>query len=412
MSRAGFPIDSQQISTVHSVYERWDGVSFPGTDSCLLRKEYQDKQGSNTPGWPQNKRTNSYLRSKFTWKQSPLNVSATVDNGGGRIDRSFGDFGDSYGAGYYPWSNGPFGMDDVMANVRSRLIGRIMDNIQSNRVNLGEIYHTRAQAASMVASTANRLAGAMLALRKGNFAGAARQLTGSAPRRGISRTKAAVGGIPEQWLALQYGWKPAVQDVYNSLQTVHEAQNRVGNELFSSTASASEQGDQISYVRGRVVDWGPQYLIKTSQRTVSGKASVTYGVDSQLENSLSQLGITNPASLAWELLPYSFVVDWFLPVGSYLERQHYDYGLTLRHGYISMHVRQRVEQKLVDSTRKSGNISATFSGANGEGEAFLMTREALTSFPSPPPPSLKNPFSLTHVANGLSLLATAFKGIK
>jgi hypothetical protein len=30
------------------------------------------------------------------------------------------------------------------------------------------------------------------------------------------------------------------------------------------------------------------------------------------------LGLVNPLEIAWEVVPYSFVVDWFLPVGSYI----------------------------------------------------------------------------------------------
>lgn len=32
----------------------------------------------------------------------------------------------------------------------------------------------------------------------------------------------------------------------------------------------------------------------------------------------SRLGLTNPASIAWELVPFSFVVDWFGTVGEFL----------------------------------------------------------------------------------------------
>lgn len=33
----------------------------------------------------------------------------------------------------------------------------------------------------------------------------------------------------------------------------------------------------------------------------------------------AKVGLTNPLSVAWELIPFSFVVDWFLPIGKYLD---------------------------------------------------------------------------------------------
>jgi hypothetical protein len=31
------------------------------------------------------------------------------------------------------------------------------------------------------------------------------------------------------------------------------------------------------------------------------------------------LGLINPAVVAWELVPFSFLVDWFIPVGKFLD---------------------------------------------------------------------------------------------
>ncbi len=417
MSRPGYPIDATENTTVHNSYDTWNGQHFSGSESCLTRKRYEDKSGNNTPGWPSHVQTNSYLRSSFTWEQSPLDVNGTVDQGGGHFDHSSGQFGTGYGAGYYPWGDPIFATSEI-DSVRERLIGKLIDQIQSHRVNLGEVLHTRAQTASMVASTANRLAGSFMALRRGNFVGAARYLTGADPRTRTrirvsksGRVTSGLGGIPEQWLALKYGWQPALQDVYNSCKTVQQAWNDNG-ELFSAKASASAEPGRISFLRGPAVAWGPRYRIETGSRKVSGKASVHYKVDSSIGTNLSQLGVTNPASLAWELLPYSFVVDWFYPVGSFLERLDFSRGLSFAYGWISIKTEQDVVQRLEDHSKTYSNISSTFSGANGQGKARLFTREALSSFPPVPPPRLKDPFSLTHAANALALLATAFRGGK
>jgi hypothetical protein len=424
MSRPGFPINAHLDITVHNSYVPWMSPVQNGADTLSNERFlFEDKVGPNTPGWPNTIQTNPYLRSHFSWHQSPLSVNGTVDYGGGVHDEFFGDWGNAFGIGWVPWQldNNPFSLDNEVAIVKERLIGKLIDNIQSYRVNLGEVLHTRAQSASMVASTANRLAGAFMTLRKGNFVGAARYLTGADPRtrRVIKTSKSGhttsgLGGIPEQWLALQYGWKPALQDVYNSLETVHKAWNDNG-ELFTANAKASADGDRISIKRNRVQGHGPSFLLESGSRTVRGRASITYGVDSNLGSSLSQLGITNPLSLAWELLPYSFVADWFLPVGSFLERLDYSRGLFVKHGYITYHARQDARLRLDETTATVGilpKITANWSGGQGNGEAFVMVRDPITDFPDVPPPRFKDPFSLTHVANALSLLTTAFSSSK
>jgi hypothetical protein len=31
------------------------------------------------------------------------------------------------------------------------------------------------------------------------------------------------------------------------------------------------------------------------------------------------LGLLDPLTVAWEIIPYSFVIDWFVPIGTYFE---------------------------------------------------------------------------------------------
>jgi hypothetical protein len=47
-----------------------------------------------------------------------------------------------------------------------------------------------------------------------------------------------------------------------------------------------------------------------------------YTILCELTEELSferQLGLLDPASVLWEITPYSFVVDWFVPFGTYLD---------------------------------------------------------------------------------------------
>ena len=52
--------------------------------------------------------------------------------------------------------------------------------------------------------------------------------------------------------------------------------------------------------------------------------------------TLEQFGVLNPASVAWELTPFSFVVDWFVNIGSFLRQFGDTAGLGIEHAFVSV----------------------------------------------------------------------------
>ena len=55
-----------------------------------------------------------------------------------------------------------------------------------------------------------------------------------------------------------------------------------------------------------------------SKHKVRYKASCVSVITNPNANTFSSLGLANPALVAWELVPFSFVIDWVLPIGSWL----------------------------------------------------------------------------------------------
>lgn len=208
-----------------------------------------------------------------------------------------------------------------------RLIKKAKGAEWSLPVFLGELGET----AGMVAKGAGRLTSMVLSLRKGNLRDFFRGFHPSAkqPReRAIRRAKrtfdknfgrdpaAAVSGA---WLEYQYGWKPFCKDIYDAFTLLSDLQDK--NDFNISSVRTRLRKEQID-----VLDGGTR-LMSLADLLIGGKAVTTWELSGSAVwrfkvkdlNTLGKLGLTNPLSAAWNLATLSFVVDWFIPIGDYLD---------------------------------------------------------------------------------------------
>lgn len=279
------------------------------------------------------------------------------------------------------------------ANVANQALIRARNKIKATDVNLGVAFAERSATARLVGSTAVNIAKSYRQLRRGEIRNAMDTLGISSSRR-----EPRGGNAPRKWLELQYGWKPLLSDVYGS---VHALSKRRGSDWLVTAKGRSKSSGEIvrefsSFGAGRV--------------TASYEHSAMCRIDALPRNdaimSLASLGITNPLLIGWELLPFSFVVDWFLPIGGWLE------SLDALLGYDTIGYSNSVFTRL-----RWHDVGRTIPGAPGftitnsyEGlkDIVKLDRSVSLNVPFPHFPGIKDPRSLEHMANGLSLLATVF----
>lgn len=126
-------------------------------------------------------------------------------------------------------------------------------------------------------------------------------------------------------LETQYGWMPLLQDIKSGAEKIaaivqDDATPVVIRARASKLSSSERTGDfyggtpwnQITVDSVRV-----QYVLR--YRFTDGYLA-----------QAASLGLTNPASLIWEVIPLSFVIDWLVPVGKYLESLSAFHGLDFR----------------------------------------------------------------------------------
>jgi hypothetical protein len=280
--------------------------------------------------------------------------------------------------------------DQVYAQARSRM--------KQSQVNLGVAFGERKQTARLIGDTASRLAKTVVNLKRGRIRAAMNEL-------GITHKRHQPRGQnwTQNWLELQYGWKPLLSDIHGACDALN-GRNK-GDWRVTVEATKKTEVDISARTSGSVA------VLGGSSCRALGFYSVHVRVDLLPENeakiSLSSCGITNPLLIAWELVPFSFVVDWLLPVGEFIE------GLDAMLGYNSATTCTSYFRKMRwDSSGISGQGSTVDSQIrnlfSGWKEVTMLDR---SWFPGPPPvvlPRFKDPLSATHMANGLSLLAQAF----
>lgn len=279
--------------------------------------------------------------------------------------------------------------------LRNAALIAVRNKLKNAKVDLGIAFAERKATSKMVGDTAIRLARSFQHLKRGQTRRAMDEL-GISSRRGQPRGS----NVPNKWLELQYGWDPLLSDVYGACESLAKK----SKDDWRVTAKA---------VKSSKTELGGEYASYSSTwsiRKVVCEKSVFARIDcipaNELIISLASLGILNPLLVAWELVPYSFVVDWFLPIGSYLDSLDAMLGYTSR-GYSS---------SLLTRTRWTTTGIGTRTWANGKvenswtGSKYMvyLDRQVSTSVPIPTFPSFKDPRSLGHMANGLALLASAF----
>lgn len=266
-------------------------------------------------------------------------------------------------------------------------------SLKRSSVNLGVAFAERSKTARLVGDTAINLARAYRDLRRG-------EIRNAMDRLGISSARGEPRGsnAPQKWLELQYGWKPLLSDVYGACEALngrHKSDWRV-------TAKGRAQSNRV--ITKMVPD---QSGIVTARLTNSCFVRIDALPKNEAIISLASLGITNPLLIGWELVPFSFVVDWFLPVGGWLE------GVDALLGYedfsYSSSLLTRCEWIGNGVGKKSFPPFYELDAQYTESKSLVrLERSVGHNVPFPAFPRFKDPRSLEHMANGLALLATVF----
>lgn len=180
------------------------------------------------------------------------------------------------------------------------------------------------------------------------------------------RWRQLVRDVSSVILEFRYGWSPLMGDIKSACEVLSKP---IPNSAIRARVASSGSYKYSSGIR--------VLTVQTSERvTIKGVIKVT-NPNLDLAN---RLGFLNPALVAWEAVPFSFVVDWFLPVGTFLESFTDFVGIDLIDGSIT----GQKTYNLLAYPSSDWNGSAFVAGKDIRVFAKTTVRTVTVSLPKPP----------------------------
>jgi hypothetical protein len=214
--------------------------------------------------------------------------------------------------------------------------------------------------------------------------------------------------MSEIWLGYKYGWSPLFADIYGYLNWFYQLLGEEGLPIRERNRKTVRHNHELVYQSGNLRAYSTGMTRYMAEVKVWVRTS-----DSTLE-TLSRLTSLNPASIAWELFPLSFVIDWFYDVGGYLQNMEaaFGAGLQFERGYTT---------ELVYNTETSFHIVEGQSGFwptllvdDGSYEASRKVvwkrRTKLNTFPFPRAPVFSAKLGAQRMISAAALLRTILLG--
>jgi len=264
--------------------------------------------------------------------------------------------------------------------------------------------------------TAHFVQGAMLSTYRAYQFARRGDVSGMLKALGVSRTSRAskqsyrdvLDAASGVWLQYSYAVRPLLADVFGAMSalekrlerpTMIERRARISSELDIAIATANGLPGSIEV----------EYSLKGE---LISKAGVVFQVDNPLLYTLSQVGLTNPLNVAWELVPFSFVVDWFTPIGAWFDGLVPPQGVSLVRGYSSyvgiFHGKGRLKGNYpVPPNKRDGAFEWPATWYNK-----FVGRNPMTNFPRYHLVGADFSLSKSQIASGLSLLWSVGAGRK
>lgn len=276
-----------------------------------------------------------------------------------------------------------------------RALARIEALASLNRkdLDLGTAWAERGKTAQMVGDIATKTVRTVRAARKGR----GREILDI---WGLNHRGARGKGFVDSYLTYHYGVKPFLYDVAGAASSLA----RMPPGRWRVTAKGKSGYDRQKKTQVGLGGFYPYLCDSQVRQSCRTKVSAVMKELSRSQDLQWALGLDDPLSTAWELTPWSFVLDWMVPIGDWLAAQnskkYYDGWLVVESQFRKERCTYHGSSGVVNGSIKCETT------LHGGFYSKLDIRRSVTAGPPMLAIPVKDPRSLDHMAKALSLLAS------
>lgn len=276
------------------------------------------------------------------------------------------------GIGYPAWD----------LNLLNQAATECLVKLGDRKLDLGTNLAESVQTFGMVASASEALFRSAIDFKRGNWKQIAIHL-GLDGHGGSPSKKFA-----DEFLKWKFGVVPLISDIYGGVELLKQKLKPA--QILHAKRVVSDNGEFSEYSNSGC--WG----------TGNWKGSYTVEIWAKLNSAslrfANQANLTDPLTVAWEIVPWSFVIDWCIPVGNVLEGMQATSGLDFVAAYRSYRLEGNANWEVRANSTYTNKSPATV-----KHDYFSYKREVYPTWPKPFP-YVVQPFKIGRATTALSLL--------
>ncbi|DAD51567.1 TPA_asm: maturation protein [ssRNA phage Esthiorhiza.2_49] len=326
----------------------------------------------------------------------PLGYSYSRAYNSGSYSNGFGDthYYDIYSVNV----GGSTGQTDLTIDAINKCYGKFISKMSDSQSQWVNNVIEAKDSIDMIASRATQIAKFAHSLRKGRFKQAAKAL--STPSRPVKQIHLKSKDFGGQFLEYHFGWEPLLEDMHSAVRTLRQDEFNLDEVKVSVTLN------DIANINVR--DPSGDYLLVShvdQRNTFRCKMGALFKVINPNAYKSNQLGLINPASIAWEAVPFSFVADWFGNIGQVLSSMTDFVGVEIQNAYTTTST--EIVQNYNETQVSYRNPMLDGSGRSS-GKLFKVSRQQGIAGPAV---SLR-PFQGFSLTRGVTAISLALQFLK